>query len=152
MGRLLSDRVTRAESRSDIRRTRDDGLAHDARSPAAEDRYDPTPLHQMRSEHKVSNTKGDAAYEATEAVTAARTRQEDASRIYDHKCNEAAATEMPNKTSLEKAEELTKLIEAQSDFFQTVLERHEEVQNLLNARSTQLNAAVSAADHAPKNP
>ena len=46
----------------------------------------------MRSEHTVSKTKNDAAYEATE-LTSARARQEDARRIHDQKCNEAAVAE-----------------------------------------------------------
>ena len=47
----------------------------------------------MRSEHTVSKTKEHAAYEATDALTAARTRRGDARRIYDLKCNEAAVAE-----------------------------------------------------------
>ena len=43
-GRLLSDCSTRAESRADSRRARDDGLAHDAGSRAADDSHRPAAL------------------------------------------------------------------------------------------------------------
>ena len=42
------------------------------------------------------------------------------------------------------------LLTTESDFFQTILERHEEAQKHTNALSAQLNTAASAADHAPK--
>ena len=93
----------------------------------------------MRSEHTVSKTNEDATYEAMEeALTSARARQEDARRIQDQKCNEAAAAET-NCTNamqdvLEKAEALEQHVETvtmradsllitESDFFQTILEK-----------------------------
>ena len=51
------------------------------------------PSPKMRSEHTISKTKGDAAYDAMEAFASARARQEDARRIYDQKCSEAAVAE-----------------------------------------------------------
>ena len=45
---------------------------------------------KMRSEHTVSKTKGDPAYEA---LTAALARQEDARCIFDQKCNQRAVAE-----------------------------------------------------------
>ena len=44
MGRLLGDRFTRADPGADVRRARDDGLAHDAGSPAADDSHRPAAL------------------------------------------------------------------------------------------------------------
>ena len=44
----------------------------------------------MLSGQATSKTKDDAAYEATEAVTQARERQEEAKRVYEQKCQKAA--------------------------------------------------------------
>ena len=44
MGRLHNSRCTCAESRADFRRARDDGLAQDAGSPAADDSHRPAAL------------------------------------------------------------------------------------------------------------
>ena len=48
---------------------------------------------KMRSKHTVSKTNGDAAYEAMQALTTARPRQEDARGIYDQESNEAAVAD-----------------------------------------------------------
>ena len=48
MGRLLSARFILAESRADFRRACDDGLAHDAGSPAADDSHRPA-VHRRQS-------------------------------------------------------------------------------------------------------
>ena len=93
-----------------------------------------------------------------EALTAARPRQEDARRIYNQKCNEAATSATVDV--LGKAEALEKqfktvtmradsLLLTESDFFQTILERHEKTQNHLNALSAKLDTAFAAAMHAP---
>ena len=94
LGRLLSDRFTRAKSRADIRRTRHDGLAHDAGSLAADDSHDPAPLLPKCAQSTQYRKPRSAAYEAMGVLTAARARQEDARRICDQKCNEAAVAEM----------------------------------------------------------
>ena len=81
MGGLLSDRFTRAESRADFRRTRDDGLAHDAGFTLQQNTVDALRRSKkMLSEQSTSKTKGSAAYEA---LTQARERQEEARRLHE---------------------------------------------------------------------
>ena len=96
--------------------------------------------------------KGDAAYEALEALTQARQRQEEARRLHAQKCEEAAEAEMrfngAIKDTLEKADALethvkTATMTAESpatteaDFFKTFLARQEEAQRDLNELSAQ---------------
>ena len=45
-----------------MRRTRDDGLVHDAGPLSADGSYDTAPLPQVLSEHAVSKTKRGAAH------------------------------------------------------------------------------------------
>ena len=97
------------------------------------------------------------------ALTAERARQEEARRIYDETCNEAAAAEINCTTAtvdvLGKAEALEKqlktvtmrvdsLLITESDFLQRILEQHEEAQNHLNALFSTAEYGP-AADHAP---
>ena len=95
LGRFLSERFTREESRADIRRTRGDGLAHNAGSPAADDSRDPAPLpkNALRAHSIENKVRRCSAYEAMEALTQARERQEEARRLYPQKCEEAAVAE-----------------------------------------------------------
>ena len=90
--------------------------------------------------------------------------QEVAMRNYDLNCNEAAVAETNYTNAIQKvlgkAEAFEKhvktvtlrvdsLLTKESDFVQTILERHEDAQNHLNALSEQLSTAVPAAVHAP---
>ena len=133
MGRLLSDRFTRAESRADIRRTRHD----DAGSLAADDSHDPAPLlPKCAQSTQYRKPRSGAAYEAMEALSAARAGKKDARRICDKMCGEAAIAEIISATVdvFGKAEALEKqfktvtmradsLLVTESDFFQTILKR-----------------------------
>ena len=99
------------------------------------------------SEQSTSRTKGDAAFEAMEAFTAARERQDEARRLYEQKCDEAAEAETKfNGTimdTLEKAEAPEKHVKTvtmratEADFFKTLLDRQEEAQRHLNELSAQ---------------
>ena len=130
LGRLLSDRSTRADPRAGTRRqtctnfasrfptkTRDDGFARNAGPSTADNSHDPAPLPENAvRENTVSKTKESAAYEAMEAVNSARARQEDARRIYGQRCNEAAVAETNSTNArqdvLGKAEALEKHVGA----------------------------------------
>ena len=63
---------------------------------------------KMHTEQAASRTKGNTAYEAMEASTQARERQEEAKVAYEVKCQEAAEAEImfkgAIKDTLEKAE------------------------------------------------
>ena len=104
----------------------------------------------MLSEYTSSRTKADAAYEAMEALGSAH--EEDARRIYDQKCNAANYTNATQDV-LGKAEALENHVQTvtmradslpttESDFFQPILDRHEEAQNALNALSAQLRTVA----------
>ena len=95
---------------------------------------------KMLSEQHASKTKGHFAYEALEAFSQARDRQEEATRLYEHNCEEAAEPETKFngsvKDTLEKAEALEKHVKkvstkaefTEADFFKTLIDRHEEAQ------------------------
>ena len=135
------------------RRTRDDALAHDGGSLAADDSHDPAPLLQNAlGGHSVEN-KGGCGLRGP-GTPHLRARTQDARCMYDQKCNDAAISETNYSSAtddiLGKAEALEKffyldgddagsLFTKESDVFQTMLERHK-----LKTLSAELNAAVAA--------
>ena len=124
---------------SKYRRTRHDGLAHDAGSLAADDSHDPAPLLlNCAQSTEYQKQRRCAAYEAMEALTAARAGKKDERRICDKMCGEAAIAEIICTSAmvdvLGKAEALEKqfktvtmradsLLVTESDFLQTILKR-----------------------------
>ena len=84
---------------------------------------------KSHSEQAASGTKGNAAYEALEAVTQAR------SEAVKHTLEKTEALEKHVKTAPMRAESLAT---TEADFLQTLLERHEEAQRNINNLSTQL--------------
>ena len=120
-------------------------------------RYSFSSLTTMPSDERVTTAKGHFAYEALEAFTQARDRQEEARRFHEHNCEEAGEPETKFngtvKDTLEKAEALEKHVKkvstraevTEADFFKTLIDRHEEAQNHLNALPAQLSTAVNDA-------
>ena len=98
---------------------------------------------KMPSDKSNSPTKGNAAYEAMDALTHARERQQVARRLHEHMCQEAAEAETMFSTikdTLKKAEALEKHVKTvtmraeswattEAHFFKTLLDRQEEAQN-----------------------
>ena len=107
---------------------------------------------KMLSGRSTSKTKGDAAYEAMEAVAQAREQQKEARRVCEQKCQDAAEAETifngAINDTLEKNKALEKhvrtvtmraesLATREADFFKTVLDRQEEAQRHFNELSAQ---------------
>ena len=105
-------------------------------------------------QHAESKDKGDAAYEAMEAVTEARAHSDEAKRISDHKCDEChASEEVFNEGTtnvFEKAEALERHVKTapmraeslaikEDDFNKTLIEEHEEAPVLLRMLASHLN-------------
>ena len=109
--------------------------------------------HTTGAERATSTSKGNAAYEAMEAVIMAREWQAEAKRAYDQKFVEATEAEETYhdviRRTLEKTEVLEKhvktvtmradsLVTTEADFFQTLIERQEETIRELNTLYGQL--------------
>ena len=113
----------------------------------------------IRSEHTVSKNKEDAAFEAMEDVTAARTprrcevhqrpKVQRSSRGRDTLPN-AIQDVLGKAAALERHVKTVTMRTTERDVFQTILQRHEEAQNHLNALSAQLNTTAATTEHAPK--
>ena len=105
------------------------------------------------TERATSDSKGNDAYAAMEAVTMAREWQAEAKRVYDQKFVEATEAEETYhdaiRRTLEKTEALEKHVKTvttradslafnETDFFQTLIERQEETIRDLNTLYGQL--------------
>ena len=88
--------VAPAQNREQVSdETRHDGLAHDAGSLTADDSHDPAPLLlNCAQSTEYQKQRRCAAYEAMEALTAARAGKKDARRICDKMCGEVAIAEI----------------------------------------------------------
>ena len=155
MGRLLSNRLTRAEPRADIQRTRDDGLAHNAAYRAD---HSHVPAVLVEDALRTNCVKKPSAMQPTRAWSPSPKRVNN--RLYEQKCEEAAGNEtMFNsstiKDTLGKAEALEKhvntvtmrgesLASTGADLFRTLLDRQEEAQKETPER---VFSAVTPAKH-----
>ena len=103
--------------------------------------------HKTETERATSNSKGNDAYAAMEAVIKARLRQEEAKRAYDQKIADAAIAEEAYHDAIQRTLEKTEALErhvmtvtmradslafVEADFFQTLIERQEETIRELN--------------------
>ena len=115
----------------------------------------------MCTEQATSRTKGNAAFEAMEATTQARDRQEEARFFFyeQKKCEETAEAKTifngTMKDTLAKTEAFEKYVKTvtmraedlattEADFFKTLLERQEEALKHLNELSAQLSQQNTA--------
>ena len=103
--------------------------------------------HKTETERATSNSKGNDAYAAMEAVIKARARQEEAKRAYDQKFAEATIAEETYhdaiRRTLEKTEALERHVRTvtmradslafnEADLLQTLIEHQEETIRVLN--------------------
>ena len=103
--------------------------------------------HKTETERATSNSKGNDAYAAVEAVIKARARQEEAKRAFDQKFADAAIAEEAYHDAIRRTLEKTEVLErhvktvtmradslafVEADFFQTLIERQEETIRELN--------------------
>ena len=116
-----------------------------------------------RRKRTLSKPHQGRSYEVMEAATQARELQEEARRLYELKCQEAAEAETvcneAIKDTLEETEALEKRVKTvtmraeslattEADFFQTLLECQEETQRNLQELSAQLFRTCAPQSHA----